>query len=420
MEDSDHHHHQSVAVIGSNDDILTEILIRLPVTSILRFKSVSKNWRLLLSHRCFTHRCVPKSPGLFFHTFLLEPDDIYSEPEPEPHCLYVPFDVEDQTTPPFRNLDFYFNRYCVRIMQSCNGLLLCYAHTFYNGGSEYYVFNHTTKQLAFIPPVPGGQSVSKTILSMALAFHQTHCVHYKVVCIRALDANVFQVQVYSSDTGKWKLCIESFSAPSMFRDPVNWNGESSHAPVPIFHNPVYWNGAVQWAPHYRSTNHLYFKIDDERLQMLPLPEGFGSDESYLIMYFGESIGHLHLILRRDRKQDILSVNVYEMLRDHSRWFVKYRLQLDALLVDFPCLTYPPYYQSVDDFGVLVNSYRSDFDIADVVRGKDEEDKFLVLGTYRKLIRYNVHDKSVKELCSCDMLRWGYPGFHRYIETLSSF
>ncbi|KAK9051341.1 hypothetical protein SSX86_027968 [Deinandra increscens subsp. villosa] len=52
MEDSTH----SGALIGSNDDLVTEILLRLPVTSILRFKSVSKHWRWLLSHRSFTIR----------------------------------------------------------------------------------------------------------------------------------------------------------------------------------------------------------------------------------------------------------------------------------------------------------------------------------------------------------------------------
>ncbi|MFS8033276.1 putative F-box domain-containing protein [Helianthus anomalus] len=56
MEDSDHQPTQSGALIGSNDDLLTEILLRLPVTSIIRFISVSKHWQLLLRHRHFTLR----------------------------------------------------------------------------------------------------------------------------------------------------------------------------------------------------------------------------------------------------------------------------------------------------------------------------------------------------------------------------
>ncbi|KAM0036196.1 putative F-box domain-containing protein [Helianthus debilis subsp. tardiflorus] len=138
MEDSDHHSTQSGALVGSSDDLLTKILLRLPVTSILRFKSVSKHWRLFLSQRHFTRRYDidnhSKSPGLF-------------------GCnTYVPYDVDNASTPPFSSLGSYFDRPRVRIVQSCNGLLLCSTH--WPKGSKaaprYYVFNPTTKQLALI------------------------------------------------------------------------------------------------------------------------------------------------------------------------------------------------------------------------------------------------------------------------------
>ncbi|KAJ0439491.1 putative F-box domain-containing protein [Helianthus annuus] len=155
---------KSGALIGSNDDLLTEILLRLPVTSILRFKSVSKHWWLLLSHTHFTHRYdkISKSPGIFADN------------------VYVPFDVENPSTPPpCRNLDTYFDRSGVRILQSCNGLLLCCTERGSIGqkaADKYYVFNPTTKQLALIPPIRGGLKVRKTVRCMGLAFHQTDCV----------------------------------------------------------------------------------------------------------------------------------------------------------------------------------------------------------------------------------------------------
>ncbi|KAF5761817.1 putative F-box domain-containing protein [Helianthus annuus] len=43
-----------------NDDLFTEILLRLPAASIFRFKSVSKHWRLLLSQKYFTQRMLIK------------------------------------------------------------------------------------------------------------------------------------------------------------------------------------------------------------------------------------------------------------------------------------------------------------------------------------------------------------------------
>ncbi|XP_076886629.1 F-box protein At5g07610-like [Bidens hawaiensis] len=269
--------------------------------------------------------------------------------------VYVPFDVENRSPPPFDSLYFYFNRDCVKIEQSCNGLLLCSA--FHNCDLEYYVFNPTTKQLAFIPPVPGGHIYR----FMALAFHRTHCVHYKVVCVRALEPreNMFQIRVYSSDTGRWKVCVESFSAPR-----------------PIFSDPVYWNGAFYWLPYDSDRDDVYFKLDVEQLQTLPVPEGLVDDDE--LMQFGESRGHLHLISSpEDEKKSLI---VYEMLMDRSGWFVKYRVQLDELKCAFP---------------EMYNQYCHNFEVVDVVRGKEEEeDTFLVLiidGTM--MIRYR-HRKSV--------------------------
>ncbi|XP_076940833.1 F-box protein At5g07610-like [Bidens hawaiensis] len=379
MEDSDL---QSEAVIVSNDDLLTEILVWLPVTSILRFKSVSKHWRLLLTHKHFTHRYdnnnLFKSPGLFARTLCTFSSKSFA------HLLagdiYVSFDVENRSPPPFRCLDLYFNRSRVKILHSCNGLLLC--HTLHNGAREHFIFNPTTKQLAIIPPAP------KYICSMALAFHLTHCMHYKVVCIRCFEllGDVFQIQVYSSDTRKWKICVESFSAQNL-----------------TFCQPVYWNGAVHWAPDCGSCNFLYFKLDVEELQMLPVPEGLVSGE--MLMYFGESRGHLHLILHNNREADSFCVNVYEMLGDHSVWFVKYRLQLDALLDDVPNMIYPS---------------QCALQVVDVVRNKEEEDTFLVLLGPLKMIRYNVHDKSFQELYRYKEFSYEFTSAHRYIQILSSF
>ncbi|KAJ0837467.1 putative F-box domain-containing protein [Helianthus annuus] len=190
MEDSDHQSIQSGAIIGSNDDHITEILLRLPAASILRFKSVSKHWRWLLRQKHFTQRYdnVSKSP-----------------------------------TDPYQ----------------------------------------------------------------------------------------IQIQSYSSDARKWKISIQSF-----------------HLPVHFTHPGVYWNGAIYWAPYYGNSNCLYFKLDVQQLQRLPLPEGLMT--SITIMYFGESRGHLHLIAYKNH-----SLSVYEMLSNHSGWFLKYQLLFDALRAALP-------------------------------------------------------------------------------------
>ncbi|KAK9051332.1 hypothetical protein SSX86_027959 [Deinandra increscens subsp. villosa] len=383
MADSDHQSTHSGALIGSSDDILTEILLRLPATSILRFKSASKHWLWLLSDRSFTFRFdkLSKSPGLF-----LVGDGLLAS------NIYVPFDVENRTRLSFRSLDFSFDPHGIQILQSCNGLLLCCSRHF---ARRYYVFNPTTKQSAIIPPVPGGH---ETIRFMGVAFHQTDCVHYKVICIRALDpvGESYQIQVYSSHTREWKISIQSFSV--QLSTVETWFiGRST------FRNGVFWNGAFHWFPSLKEN--LYFKIDVEKLQSLALP---GLKKSF--EYIGESRGHLHLIVRNYRRPHSLHVNVYEMLSDHSGWFLKYELELDELVRAFPG---------------MINPFDYTFQVIDVVRGEKDEDTFLVLavpsGKLISLITFNVHDSSFKEIYTHpDNSFIRLPTFHRYTETLTSF
>ncbi|XP_076906698.1 F-box protein At5g07610-like [Bidens hawaiensis] len=350
VNDSDHQSTESGAAVGSNDDLLTEILLRLPVASVLRFKSVSKHWLLLLSDSRFINRYdkLSKSPGFFASG------------------IYVPFDPEDRNAP-------FFNGH---IVQSCNGLLLCRNRDRY----EYYVLNPTTKQVATIPPVPG------VILAASLVFHPTDCVHYKVICVGRLKLEKFQILIYSSDTGKWKVSIESFHPNTCFLD-----------------NGVYCNGVVYWPLSDSDGKLLYYNIEAEQLQTSPFP---------LVMmplttfkgYFGESRGHLHLIVGAyGGYKDSLHINVYEMLRDRSGWFVKYHVQLDGLPEAFPETIESPGYN---------------FDVVDVLRG---EDAFMVLAIPGKFLKYHLHHKSFEQILSYPHNKYyRRSNIQRYIATLSSF
>ncbi|XP_023753390.1 F-box protein At5g07610 [Lactuca sativa] len=382
---------QSGALIGSNDDLLIEILLRLPVISVVRFKSVSKHWLSLLSQRPFTlmYKNVSISPGFYIHN------------------KYIPFDVDNQIVP----LEIYPHACGIRIVQSCNGLLLCCTLQRIQE-RKYYVFNPTTKQIAFIPSIPGGRNVRNTITFMGLAFHQTDCVHYKVVCFHHAqhDEKLFQIQIYSSDARKWKISDESFSFSAPYYESIG--------------SGVYWNQAIYWAPF--SATPLYFKIDTEELQSLSFPieaavESLGGGPNGAMrLYFGESRGHLHLVVKADRSETHLHLNVYEMLNDCSGWFVKYRLDLDELLNSYP--------------EISTRFYK--FQVLDVVRGEEEDETFMVfMIPGNKIIRYNVADKSCKQIYDLWLLLKKKQKYdlssvidgpiehsevHRYIETIVSF
>nr|XP_043616132.1 F-box protein At5g07610-like [Erigeron canadensis] len=385
------YNHQSAELIGSNDDLVTEILIRLPAAkSFFRFRSVSKQWLSLLTHPRFNTLRFDKlliSSGLYYHE------------------LYVPFDVQNPTTPPFRGLDFSLDDDHIdgiRIVQSCNGLLLCCCDKDRGCSGNYYVCNPTTKEVAAIPFPPVTGDRPELIRLMGLAYHPTECAHYKLVCILQAgetmygdgfnDAHyyglrMYKIQIYSSQTGEWKKLRQTFT-PKEYTD---------------FRYGVYWNGAFHWAPS--CPNPMYLRLDTEQIHELPLPSplpvrvasaygGYSFDK--IPLYFGESGGHLHLV-DISHEKDPLSLNVYEMLRDHSGWSIK---------------------------------------VLDVVRGEEEEeeDMFMAVKVVDDIKRFNIRDKSFKQLFRVpdNIERFDGNGTktfsktvhrfvgHRYIEKIASF
>ncbi|KAK9266693.1 hypothetical protein L1049_012612 [Liquidambar formosana] len=60
----------SFDVIAANDDLLTEILLRLPIQSLFQFKSVSKHWLSLISDPHFSRRRRNLKPNAVAGLFL--------------------------------------------------------------------------------------------------------------------------------------------------------------------------------------------------------------------------------------------------------------------------------------------------------------------------------------------------------------
>ncbi|XP_076934581.1 F-box protein At5g07610-like [Bidens hawaiensis] len=284
----------SADMICSNDNLLTEILARIPFP-ILGFKS------------------------------------------------YIPFDDDDQN-PPFCSLDFCPDLNGIKIVQSCNGLLLCCSER------KYYVLNPTTKQFAIIPSAPGGDDIR----FMGLAFHQTTCPHYKVVCILNINPSevLFLIQIYSSDTREWKTI-------SYFVDHDYLYVGSG----------VYWNCAIHWAPS--CPNPCYFDLNLEQFQKLPLPMQ-GTIRGG-VKYKVDLHDLPDLYPNKNESSSIYSrcdleiIDFLEPSEYHWGWLVKYRVEPHGLFPD----------------NIL---YRScSIEVIDVVRGEDEEeDTFMVLKMQEKI------------------------------------
>ncbi|GJS95433.1 hypothetical protein Tco_0802401 [Tanacetum coccineum] len=124
-------------LVFTNDDLLTKILIRLPILCIHLFTTLSKQWLQILTSPYFTDRRM-KIP------ILDPPADIFANHLTSLfECDFVSLDSRLNSKKSTIDHSFGFDEEVdyVRILQSCNGLLLC-------SGSAwpifYYVYNPST------------------------------------------------------------------------------------------------------------------------------------------------------------------------------------------------------------------------------------------------------------------------------------
>ncbi|KAF8369587.1 hypothetical protein HHK36_032391 [Tetracentron sinense] len=342
-DDGDGEPRQKSGVIADNDDLMTEILSRLPVKSLVKFKSVCKRWLSLISNPHFCHIHCRGNPlsvsGLFLHkhSSLIKPE-----------FDFVPFDG-NATGIPFRSLSFIDDATGIKMVGSCNGLFCISCLKDSERRHTHYIYNPATKQHTTLP-----RPVGTNVVALNLAFDPSKSPHYKAVCVRRSGESfeIYQIEIYSSETGSWR------PSGNPFYDSYEV----------VFHNAVYWNGAIHWIGMLETS--LYFDIEQENLGTMPMPPKYEGQDEGGIVYFGESRGHMHLI-EIYGPPATTQFDVLEMESDYSKWVVKYHVDLDALPTAYP--------EMVLNYHNPLNLYRYTFHVLCVIRGeKEEESSSLVL------------------------------------------
>ncbi|KAL3837870.1 hypothetical protein ACJIZ3_022461 [Penstemon smallii] len=325
-------------VVVSLDELLIQILLRLPAKSVMRFKLVSKHWKYLITspHFALQHNRNPSpAVGLFYESSEL---------------VYIHLNARRPRTPaipPIRELFFpgETDQYCIG--QSCNGLLVCCSygsnHNQLRGSTSVvgkcYIYNPTTKQFTTIPHLNKGK-----VRGINLAYDRAKSPPYKLVAVRDSEDSKLhkQIEIYSSESGEWRV-------------------------------------SVHWMNDYYS-DLWYFNVDQERLGVIRRLDRCKKGQ---VLYFGESCDHLHLIERYDNDSTLY---VYEMKRDHSEWLFKHQVDISIVASKYHGITF--------DNDEPRNGYG--FSVFSFVRGKEvEEDSFLILQAELKVIRFNLGRKTFK-------------------------
>ncbi|XP_011025396.1 PREDICTED: F-box protein At5g07610-like [Populus euphratica] len=404
-------HLSSIDAVFGNDDLVTEILLRVPAKAVLQLKLVSKKWLSIISPTSFAILHTRRNPHAV-SALLLNFSSFFKEPSKH---KYVSLDGKSLVYLSYDFLDFDPNNrgcFSTYVSQSCNGLLLCpkwrWCSTERSQPTDY-IFNPTTRQFALLPLPPND---GKYFTRIQLVFDPLESPRYRVVCIQFFNSEL-KIYVYSSETKGWKLSVklENFNLLSVnFTDGVSWNG------------------AVHWMSPMG--NGLSFLLDMECLQTIPrppLPEKW-QDKNF--RYFGESGGQLHFIgiLAGNQKPDDLnmgivspdmshdqstdqSIVVYSMERGCSKWFAKYCLHMNAIVMAYPEIT--------GDKDPTASPFSTEkwFDLLSFIEGNDEEGALLVLRISGEIISYSFKNNILKKILSFPLKHATCYAFN-YTETLS--
>jgi len=171
---------------------------------------------------------------------------------------------------------------------------------------------------------------------------------------------------------------------------------------------VYCNSAVLWTK--RTKRGLYFDVEKEEINHMPkLPR----KEHYSCEYFGESKGYIHCVFTME---GLHYYELFEMEKDYSSWFLKSKIELDALAFNFPKMTKEINYQNP--------RFRYQCHVLSVLRGRNGKVVKIILSIPGEVIAYNCKKKTAWKICNSKLeakdrrLWYGVYDAYDYFETLS--
>ncbi|GAB4854569.1 hypothetical protein Ancab_023150 [Ancistrocladus abbreviatus] len=392
--------------VGVNEHLLTEILLRVPAKSLVKFKSVSREWNSLISstpfirsHTRFHHTTINSIAGIFLRRFSLwSCYQFLSFPESNSENSLP--SISSPTSLPNPSADE------ILIMQSCNGLLLCCplfanelrgdSHMYYQGNDSpchddhYYICNPTTNCLKAIPRPP-----SDHVLGISLAFDPHTLPQYRVVCLATASSypcSTIIIYVYYSDAGCWKECIRSENHWHPFGG-FRFNSKG-----------VYWKGAINWICSGNSS--LCFDVGGEHLYDMPSPPV--SWRTCLGCYF-ECGGQL-CVIEPSEGHHIGHYKLYVMESYDTGWHLKYDFNIDGVMKD--CMK------------IFGNSYSCSIPC---FAWDNEKGRFMaVVIVPDQILAFDLEDKTYRKLCEMpgkwgaqEQLQFEWFNAYPYVESLAS-
>ncbi|PIN18108.1 hypothetical protein CDL12_09234 [Handroanthus impetiginosus] len=287
------------------DEVVLQILARLPIKSLFRNKCVCKLWYQLISDKYFTK--LYNEIAVMNPMVLVEITDPSSESRPS---LIL---VDNSRGVSEFSLNFMKDR--VKVRASCNGLLCCSSIP---DKGVYYVCNPMTKQYKLLPRTrerpltrfyPNGEATLVGLACNILTqkYNVVLAGYHRLFGHR--PERSFICMVFDSDSNKWRkfVTLQDDHFTHMNRNQV-----------------VYINGSLHWLTSSCS-DVLVLDLESETWRKIPLPNQVTHGSGNRV-YLLESEGRLSVIQISDVWMHIWVMEFYEK----ELWFLMDRVSLRCI------------------------------------------------------------------------------------------
>jgi F-box interacting protein len=283
------------------DDLLVDILSRLPVKSVRRSKCVSQRWRRLIAHREYRKKLPQTLAGFFTRHIGLGV-------RPRLDSILGGGQEHLVSDPSFSFLPGYTDIWPV---DCCNGLLLCECSKDPPPSNKvnYVVCNPATEKWLILPD----SGRRGEVFARRLCFDPAVSPGFHVVSIlEGADEYVADVEIYSSEAGEWSHREHGWAQDTMLYD-----------------RSVFLNGML----HFISTNWTIAAVDREgkTWKTIPLLETmkFEANSESNDASIHRSQGRLHYLNVRDRDPSTLSVWFLDNYSS-GEWMFRYNISTAKL------------------------------------------------------------------------------------------
>lgn len=296
------------------DPMLTQILLKLPLKTIFRFKAVSKHWFSLISDPLFAHSYTCRintenrnSPPWAIFSSLDQmglQERVYMR---DPQLASTNFSLQFLGPAIAQRPEV-----STKLLDSSNGLLLLCSLSDDSQILDYYVCNPLTLKWVCLP-----QTLSQPKWVKAAFLVEKDSGHYLVVRVAELlwRSKVFNFEIFSSKLGEWRYL--KMNCPRRIKHFV----KSRHT--------VCYRGIIHWLVDYYTILAFDPKSNTNDCRFIDLPR---DRESTHVGVLGVSCGMLRYMEVSDNDFEEFreqSIGVWTLVDyDAGEWFLEYRIQLN--------------------------------------------------------------------------------------------